>query len=173
MRNIHNTQRSLIVAGLVSALMLGSTLAVTGAAAAEPTLIEARQFLSDLQENRLMFLESDGSNVVLLASTVCSSDGGSGCQYLTVLAGALPSAVDAARAQAGSKDFDEQLETFDLPGDIRSGLADAVAEDLTGSAQGSAEVTVSAMDVEDFVALLGLLDFAIDEAKASIERISN
>jgi hypothetical protein len=46
-------------------------------------------------------------------------------------------------------------------------------EDLSGEGTGTNQITVSIGDEFDFVAILGMLDFAIESTKANISRISN
>ncbi|MCZ6764414.1 MAG: hypothetical protein O7C63_05705 [Alphaproteobacteria bacterium] len=176
MRTFKTTQRTLMTAAtvsLVSVLALGSIAGISGANAAEPTIAVARQFLADLEENRFAFLGSDVPEVVLTASNICSSDGGNGCQYLAVVTRAMPDAVNAARSQGEGKDLDEMIDSFDLPANIRTVIAEAVSSDMEGVGRGANEITVSIGDEFDFVALLTMLDFAINSTKANIDRIGN
>ena len=172
MRTFRKTQRTFLTAAVVSVLALGMT-AGTNVNAAEPTIEVARQFLADLEDTRDAFLGSDVPDVVLTASNICSSDGGSGCEYLATVTGAMPAVVNAARSQGAGKDLDEMIETFDLPTDVRANITAAISEDMEGIGAGRDQITVTIGDEFDFVALLHMLDFAIESAKANIDRIGN
>ena len=165
-------QRAFKAAAVVSVLTLASSLTIGTATAAEPTVDTARQFLADLEENRFAFLGADNPDIVLTASDICSSDGGNGCQYLAVVNTAMPEVVTAARAQGAGQDLNEMIESFDLPNNVRAVIRTAVTEDMSGVADGEAQVTVSISDEFEFVALLHMLDFAIESTRANIDQIS-
>ena len=175
MRSLTNkiTHRTFFAGAVAAVLVLGSMTMNAGAAAAEVTLDGAKAFLVNLEKNRDAFLETEVPDVVLKGTDVCTSDGGSGCKYLAVLTGSMSNAVKAARRQSDGLDEGEIIDVYELPNDIRAGIAAAVDEDLSGEGSGEDRITVSISDEFVYAALLGMLDFAIQSTKDNIARIGN
>ncbi len=173
MTKFNTTHLNFVVAAVASVLILGSTTMMSSAAAAEPTLDGAEKYLTDLEEARVAVLGAEDADIRLTGSAICTSDGGSGCKILSVVDSAMADAVDAAGSQGSGLEIDQRIESMELPRNIRSGLEAAVNEDLTGEASGANSVTLSIEDETDFVAVMAMLDFAIESAKANVDRLAN
>lgn len=173
MTNFNTTHLNLVAAAVASVFILGSTTLMSGAAAAEATLDVAEQYLTDLEDTRVAVLGAEEANIRLTGSDICRADGGSGCKVLSIVDSAMSDAVDAARSQGSGLEIDARIESFELPRAIRSGLEAAVNEDITGEASGASAITLSIDDETDFVAVMGMLNFAIETAQANVDRLAN